>query len=49
MTAIRECSCEHKYQDEKYGKHKRLMNQTVKGNYRCTICGKERNKSTTHC
>ena len=43
-TTIKECVCEHKYQDEKYGKNKRVMNQTIKGNYRCTVCNREHNK-----
>lgn len=45
-TAIKFCTCESKYQDEKYGKQKRVMNQTQKSNgqvYRCTVCGKEQN------
>jgi len=41
MTKIMVCSCEHKYQDEKYGKAKRVFNKTVKG-YRCTVCKDER-------
>lgn len=40
------CDCEHKGQDEIYGKGKRLGNATQKGTkdsvvYRCTVCGKE--------
>lgn len=42
-TAILTCTCEHKYQDEKYGKNKRLHNETDKG-YRCTVCGNAKNK-----
>jgi hypothetical protein len=36
--------CEHDYQDSKYGKSKRVFNQTRKDSgkgYRCTVCGKE--------
>jgi hypothetical protein len=41
---IKKCNCNHKYQDEKYGKGNRVMNKTTKQpvTYRCTICGKER-------
>jgi predicted adenine nucleotide alpha hydrolase (AANH) superfamily ATPase len=42
-TAILTCTCEHKYQDERYGKNKRLHNETEKG-YRCTVCGNVKNK-----
>ena len=40
---IRKCTCEHAYQDKKYGKKKRVYNQTKKGEKtgRCTVCGKE--------
>ena len=36
------CSCEHAYQDKKYGHHMRAHNQTRKNDgqtYRCTVCG----------
>lgn len=42
--AIKKCYCEHKYQDQRYGKGKRVMNAKEKKepqNYRCTVCGKE--------
>jgi hypothetical protein len=42
-TAVLTCNCVHLYQDEKYGKNKRLHNETEKG-YRCTVCGNEKNK-----
>lgn len=32
------CSCTHKYQDDTYGKGRRLANLTIKGS-RCTVCG----------
>jgi len=40
---IKTCTCEHKYQDEKYGKGNRVHNYSSKlnqgkGGYRCTIC-----------
>jgi rubrerythrin len=33
------CNCKHEFQDEHYGKGKRLANLTGKGEYRCTVCG----------
>lgn len=42
------CTCEHEYQDKKYGKGKRVHTLTQKGTakedpvFRCTVCGKER-------
>lgn len=41
---ILKCACTHDYQDKKYGKDMRVMNQTRKDSgkgYRCTVCGKE--------
>lgn len=35
---IKTCKCNHEYQDEKYGEHKRLHNPTIKGQWRCTVC-----------
>ena len=39
------CTCQHEFQDEKYGKGMRVMNECGDGKkvtgYRCTICGKE--------
>jgi len=35
---INHCTCEHDYQDKKYGKNKRVWNPTMKG-ARCTVCG----------
>lgn len=42
---IKTCDCKHDYQDEKYGKGKRVMNEkpapkggTIK--YVCTVCEK---------
>lgn len=45
-TAVKPCTCVHPFQDERYGKGKRLMNSTQKeeGNaqvFRCTVCGRE--------
>ena len=48
MTKIVKCNCENSYQDEKYGKRMRVMNETRKGEkngesvYRCTVCGTEK-------
>jgi len=40
MMQIRECKCEHKYQDKVLGKFKRWMNQLVSGTgWCCTVCG----------
>lgn len=43
-TSVRSCSCEHSFQDKRYGKGKRLHNKTGgsgKGTvgWRCTVCG----------
>lgn len=45
-TTVKTCSCEHKFQDDRYGKNKRVMNKlknTQKSGpkWRCTVCGKE--------
>lgn len=42
---IKKCTCEHKYQDKKYGKKKRVHNKMADSTpqkYRCTVCGKEK-------
>ena len=43
---IRKCTCEHKYQDEVYGKKNRIHNEMnpkeVPQKYRCTVCGNVR-------
>jgi len=37
---IIKCTCKHLYQDNRYGKQKRVHNPTKKkGSYRCTVCG----------
>jgi hypothetical protein len=39
-TKIASCNCEHKAQDEIYGKGNRVFNKTYKDNAgRCTVCG----------
>ena len=37
------CTCEHKYQDDEYGKGRRQANPTSKepATFRCTVCGSE--------
>ena len=43
MTKIKRCSCKHTYQDERYGKGKRVHNSmsalNSSGSWRCTVCG----------
>lgn len=39
--AIRKCVCKHADQDAFHGIDMRVMNPTMKKNWRCTICGKE--------
>ena len=43
---VKRCTCKHEGQDALYGKSNRLMNQFNKG-YRCTVCGKEYQDSST--
>ena len=38
-TMIRDCNCEHDYQDSKYGFKKRVFNAGMK-QYACTVCSK---------
>ena len=42
--AIKQCTCESKFQDKQYGKNMRVHNKYLKdgGGYRCTVCGKEK-------
>ena len=39
---IKDCTCKHKYQDARYGKNKRVHNETEKKTQRCTVCEKEK-------
>lgn len=45
-TKILKCTCNHKFQDKKYGKKKRVHNRikvnTAVPGYRCTVCGDEK-------
>jgi len=46
-TKIIDCNCEHEYQDQKYGKGKRVANKAPKANgWRCTVCGKVHTNAT---
>ena len=42
-TRIIECPCPSPYQDEIYGKGKRMHNLGNDG-YKCTVCGRVKNK-----
>lgn len=42
-TKIITCDCKHEYQDELYGKNRRVANKVDtkdKDEYRCTVCSK---------
>ena len=44
-TKIMNCVCDHEFQDKRYGKKKRVHNETGKdgagsGVWRCTVCGR---------
>ncbi len=41
-TAIKKCSCEHEFQDERYGKGLRVHNLKKEGKPVCTVCRKEK-------
>ena len=43
-TRILRCNCEHKFQDQRYGKGKRVHNKTKDGGWRCTVCGNVKDK-----
>lgn len=43
--AIKECDCQHEFQDEEYGQQNRVHNFAPKGyhgraGWRCTVCSK---------
>jgi hypothetical protein len=42
-TKVMRCSCNHKFQDQKYGKDNRVFNRRAgePPKYRCTVCSKE--------
>lgn len=37
-TKIIVCTCNHTYQDGKYGPHKRVFISDAQGNFRCSVC-----------
>ena len=39
-TLIVVCDCASEYQDQKYGRQRRVKNKCNKG-FRCSVCGKE--------
>lgn len=42
MAEILKCDCVHKWQDKRYGKGKRVANNTdTEKVFRCTVCGKD--------
>lgn len=42
MTKLSKCDCKSDFQDKTYGTQIRVHNITIKGNLRCTVCGKEK-------
>ncbi len=50
-SVIIHCNCQHEYQDQKYGKGKRVANKCKTGKsgdglYRCTVCSKETSRQS---
>lgn len=44
-TEILICSCQHEFQDKKYGKGKRVHNRKASKStfdFKCTVCGKDK-------
>ena len=41
LMAIKKCSCNHEYQDEKYGKKLRVFNRKADGKFTCSVCRRE--------
>lgn len=42
---VRNCDCTHAFQDERYGKGRRVHNDFVKNSvkgHRCTVCNKDK-------
>lgn len=39
-TKIIQCTCNHKYQNSKYGKNNRVYNRCISG-YKCSVCGEK--------
>ena len=43
MTRIMQCSCQHPFQDQRYGPSQRVHNHTTTpAGWRCTICSKHK-------
>ena len=38
-SSIRRCTCDHKFQDKRYGKGMRVHAIMANTNQRCTVCG----------
>ena len=48
--AVKRCSCEHKWQDKRYGKGKRVFNEFKTQNgtgAKCTVCGSDGSGGTS--
>lgn len=39
-ATIRTCECDNDWQDKRYGRRRRVKNETASGNYRCATCSK---------
>lgn len=39
-SEVKECNCEHDFQDSRYGKGKRLKICQADGRWECTVCGR---------
>ena len=39
-TKIINCTCQHAFQDQRYGPGRRVANVTKDGSGRCTVCSK---------
>lgn len=39
---ILKCTCQHDYQDKRYGKGKRVHNRKADGTWTCTVCRSEK-------
>ena len=42
MAIIKQCSCQNDFQDKRYGKGNRVMNETKDAKLRCTACGEKK-------
>ena len=39
LPCVKNCKQFHSYQDSRYGKQIRVMNQLTSKSFRCTVCG----------